>query len=290
MKPVITVEKITPAIASKWLTKMVSNRKLSEAKVIEYAISMDRDDWTLNGETIKFMADESLFDGQHRLQACILSGKSFTSVVVRGVTDEKSFATVDAGKIRTIGDVFAISGEKAPNEFAAAAGIIYMYKKNMLTLSGPKEKRITFTDAKGVKKTSRLGRVASDKQMMLEFSTPIAERINDSIKFARRVNGHSSLKKIVSASIIAGCHFLFAEKDSNSAAKFFEDLAEGAGLEKNDPVHALRAKLIANSMSVSKLTRYAIIYLLFKTWNKRRRGEVISVLKIMENEEFPRLV
>jgi hypothetical protein len=48
MKPTLTTEKITPEIAKRMLAKMVNNRTLSENKVIDYAVAMDKDDWSLN--------------------------------------------------------------------------------------------------------------------------------------------------------------------------------------------------------------------------------------------------
>lgn len=109
-KPEVVLETITPAQAAKWLQTMVNNRTLSQAKAIEYAIAMDDARWVINGETIKFDAEGRLFDGQHRLQGCVLADKAFKSYVAYGITDQDAFSTVDVGKNRSHGDVFSIAG------------------------------------------------------------------------------------------------------------------------------------------------------------------------------------
>src|SRR4051812_39659069 len=91
---------IAPKLASEWLRTMVANRPLSQIKAVEYGLAMERGDWVLNGETIKFNDKGNLIDGQHRLQACVLAGKPFQTYVVRGIADDRAFATIDTGKLR----------------------------------------------------------------------------------------------------------------------------------------------------------------------------------------------
>src|SRR6266850_4515569 len=122
------LETITPVMAKKWLEMIATNRPLSDSKCLEYAIEMEEGKWIINGETIKFNGDGTLFDGQHRLQACILSEKPFKSFVIRGIEDKMAFATVDVGKIRSGGDIFFIAGYKDQNSAAACAMWIYLYK------------------------------------------------------------------------------------------------------------------------------------------------------------------
>ena len=63
------------------------NRKVSSVKVAEYEDAMSVDEWPLTGATIVFGKSGRLLDGQHRLRACVRSGKPFRSYVVFGIDD-----------------------------------------------------------------------------------------------------------------------------------------------------------------------------------------------------------
>src|SRR3990167_203746 len=127
------LETITPALAQTYLENMAGNRPLSEGKTVEYGIIMERGQWRLNGETIKFDDHGRLFDGQHRLQACILAGKQFQTYIISGIKDPNAFVTVDVGKTRSHGDIFGIAGYPSVNNIAAATMIVYEYKNKLLT-------------------------------------------------------------------------------------------------------------------------------------------------------------
>jgi len=98
---------IHPNSAKVWLERKGTNRKLSDRIVAKYAQDMTNGCWEINGESIKFSGDvgDGLVDGQHRLAACVLSGKPFTSLVVWGITD---FKEIDIGKSRSIADAIQI--------------------------------------------------------------------------------------------------------------------------------------------------------------------------------------
>ena len=109
IKPV----RIDPEFARVLLEMNTNNRPKSIKLIREYAEDMVAGKWKLNGETIKITADGSkILDGQHRLEACILSGTPFDTYFVE-VEDASSFDTIDIGRKRTGSDVFAIRGEKA---------------------------------------------------------------------------------------------------------------------------------------------------------------------------------
>ena len=132
----IKVETITPVMAKKWLGTMISNRPISDSKCLEYAIEMEQGKWILNGETIKFNGNGALFDGQHRLQGCVLAEKAFKSYVIRGIEDKMAFATVDVGKLRSGGDIFGLGGYKDQNNAAAVAMWLYQYRHGLITRGG----------------------------------------------------------------------------------------------------------------------------------------------------------
>lgn len=283
----VVLETITPEQAEKWLQRMVSNRTLSQSKEIEYAIVIDEGKWVVNGETIKFNAKGELIDGQHRLRGCVLAGKPFRSWVAYDIDDDRAFATIDVGKTRTHGDVFSIAGYPNSNLSSGAALLVYQYKNNLLNPGGSENRRYTKGSKALLQKIGKLpvkgGSVTKDE--LLLFAEPFKDRLIAAIRFAENVK----VRKILSTGMVAGCYFLFCEKSQTDAERFFTDLCEGVGLSGSDPVYWLRERLMTNMAAPHKLTRGAILTLVFKAWNKRRTGEKTKTLKLIEGEAFPKI-
>lgn len=107
-KPTSTIELITPSKAEEYLAANKTNRPLNKKRVEYYAAQMENGEWKFNGQSISFLADGTLGDGQHRLAAIIKSGKEQLMNVVRGI-DAKAFATYDVGATRSASDVFSVA-------------------------------------------------------------------------------------------------------------------------------------------------------------------------------------
>lgn len=281
------IENITPEQAERYLKAAERNRPLSSTSVVDLAIQMESNNWVLNGETIKFDDEGRLIDGQHRLEACILSGKPFRTYVIRGIHDRRAFSTIDVGRARTPGDIFALSGFVEQNTASAAASILYYFQRGMLSIKGPRGR-----DSSRYRKMVRGTRFTNmgapnriPKEELLEFAAPIKDRIIDSVKMVRGTR----VAKLLQMSVAVAAHVLFADKNRYEADKFFADLGEGAGLATHDPVYHLRERLIANKGSAMRLTKWAVLLLVLKTWNKRRAGEKTYRLQLSDNEEFPKV-
>ena len=100
---------ITPEMAKELLEQNTNNRGISPANVQKIASDMLSDGFKLNGETIKIYDDGSLADGQHRLMACVLSGKPFQTYVIRGIKKDV-LHTIDAGKTRNTVEALNMTG------------------------------------------------------------------------------------------------------------------------------------------------------------------------------------
>ncbi len=285
------METITPEHAASYLKKMIVNRPLSESKSLEYAVAMDEGKWCLNGETIKFNDGGMLFDGQHRLQACVLAGKPFKTYVIRGIEDKMAFATVDVGRTRTHGDIFGIAGIPNSNQVSGAAMLIYLIKNNMVSALGVKNRRYsanTKSELLQRLKTKQVRATTVTKEDLLKFVEPFRNRLINAVRFGKTMEGRG--KRMLTGGQIGGLFFLFSEKSEPDAVRFFTDLAEGVGLSSTDPVYRLRERLISNSMSPNKINRFAVVFLVCKAWSKRRGGEKVTNLKIVEGENFPKIV
>lgn len=286
MQAKVTIENITPAVAEEWLGSMVANRKVSDALMLDYAIAIEQENWALNGETIKFDARGRLFDGQHRLRGCILAGKPFKSYVVRGVADERAFSTVDAGKQRTIGDIFGMDGWTGALTASAAATLLFLYRENRIGWNGPIFDRLKKKSQVAAGMTQHIRpRHAVQKEDALRFARDNHEALQAAVKFAI---SHRS-KQHFFGSVLAACYFLFAEKARMQAEQFFTDLAEGTGLEARDPVWVLRERLASLARKKSRTHRWVSMGLTIKAWNKRRSGERVQTLYAHDAEEFPKV-
>lgn len=123
------VEKITPAKAKEYLKKNVNNPRgknsLNRRIVKTYADDMANGLWELNGEAIVFDEDGFLKDGQHRLAAIILSGKTIETCAIRGVGRDVDI--FDVGWKRTVTQMVnaASEGEIDCNaSISSSAGIV----------------------------------------------------------------------------------------------------------------------------------------------------------------------
>tara|TARA_R110002020_G_scaffold18695_2_gene64978 strand:- start:18935 stop:19858 length:924 start_codon:yes stop_codon:yes gene_type:complete len=122
----LTVEEITPALATQYLDENISNnRNVSDRHVAALARDMTHNRWSQNGETIKFSQTGELMDGQHRLWACITADRPFTTAVVRGVT---SLDDVDRARPRSMAHVLEVNGYERPTKVSVALNTVWRWE------------------------------------------------------------------------------------------------------------------------------------------------------------------
>jgi hypothetical protein len=101
---------MTPEVAAKILEHCnVGNRRIRERHLRILASEMAGGRWMLTGSPIIFSGDGRLLDGQHRLQACVKSGKGFITDLRIGI-DHDTFPVIDRGKNRDATDVLGMAG------------------------------------------------------------------------------------------------------------------------------------------------------------------------------------
>ena len=253
----VTKEVITPEVAQYYLKGNVKNRRLSAKRVANLADEIKSGRWQLNGESIKFNG-EKLLDGQHRLNAVVVSELPIETLVMRGVSED-AFETIDTGKKRTGADVLGISGEKNAAVLAASLGIVHRHEN---------------------------GRIKDHQSISHGELRETLERhpgLRHSVKVYAKRNG------LVQPSIAAALHYLFSKKDARIADEFFQKLLTGCDLAPGDPVLALREKLMKHALSkATKLSPKAVMALVVKAWNATRRNLRLTRLYYTEGKErFP---
>ena len=126
----IRVETITPQLAEIYLGKNTHNRNLNKRVVDKYANDIKMGYWHFDGAPIRFAADGTLLDGQHRLHAIIQSNTALDMLVVRGLNNETQ-ATMDIGSVRQASNFFQMNGVKNATIVASMARGYISMKNNI---------------------------------------------------------------------------------------------------------------------------------------------------------------
>lgn len=260
----VTKETITPKKAMEWLKRNVNNRPLSQRWVDDLARAITDKAWRLNGDCIRFNGNGDLIDGQHRLNACVQSGKPFESYVVRGL-DHDAFDTIDQGKRRSIADVFARQGYKHYTTLASAVRWLWLYESNSLP-------------------SARKESLRPDEANELLEKHPA---IHHAVEVARSL---ITTTKLINPGLLSFLLYITTEKHGDVAEKFWSSVVSAEGLKKQSPAYQLHSRLVNNLGSVAKLHNDTIAALAVKAWNAFKAGKPVGALRWAENEDFPTIL
>jgi hypothetical protein len=105
---------VSPELAQLWMGNNFVNRKMVDDVVHTYAREMSTANWIPTHQGVAFNDKDELIDGQHRLQAIILSGVTVLMMVTFGLPSNilgKEMTTMDAvdrGRTRSVADQLTI--------------------------------------------------------------------------------------------------------------------------------------------------------------------------------------
>lgn len=261
----VQLERITPARAEELLRANTANRNIVSSVVDKYARDMMQGYWAINGQTIKLSRTGRLLDGQHRCLAAVRSKQSFMSIIVRGLPDDV-FDTLDAGPVRSFGEVLARRGEKNATTLAAALQKIWLYRQRTPQI-----------------RTVRASH--SELLRVLEEEPEIRDCVNHSIS---RVRGILPGAIGTATHYLGACHF-----DRELADEFVERVLYGAELKRHDPVLLLRDKMMRDRMDQKeKLSETEKWALSLKAMNAFFQGAEMKLLvwRQKAGEAFPRVI
>ena len=263
-KPSVEILDVSPGLAEEWLSKNPNNRNLRRPVVDSYARDMEAGHWLLNGETVKFSADGSLFDGQHRLHAIVQSGQTVPLVVIRGLSPDV-MPTVDAGAKRTYSDALKLMGEDNTSTLAAVCRRAVMWERGQKTNTG------------------------AIKPTPLEMNDFLERHpeIRASAELAARLASRESLP----ASVYGLCHYLFAQTDAEAATWFLMRVSDGDGIASSDPIAQLRSRITRLRVRGGRINETVGLALTIRAWNAHRSGQARAKLQLpaggLTNENFP---
>jgi len=237
--------------AEAWLTKNLAaamdgelrNRALRVNVVDKYYDEMLRGKWNeQNGETIKFDADGNLIDGQHRLRAQVKAGLTLWWFVAYNCRRD-AFKTLDTGTNRRPPDMLSIHGDENCNTLAAALTLVSKYKDGTMM---------------------RGGKSAPSNQDILDMIEN-EKGIVDSVELALKNRGP---KGFLANSIVAFVHYMASMNGNDEKANMFIDgLCNQAHHDNDQPISALRKKLVENLVASKKASRVVVVAWCVKAWN-----------------------
>lgn len=130
-----TVKTVTPEQAAKWLDPAVNktNRDVRHSHVSFLADEIRSGRWKVTHQGIAFSVTGRLLDGQHRLAAIVMSGKSVQMFVATGL-EEEAFRAIDCGMKRANYDRIHLVNNQTQNKLLCQSIRIFLYET-----SGSKE-------------------------------------------------------------------------------------------------------------------------------------------------------
>lgn len=253
------VVRVSPTVAERWLGKNSQNRHVRQAWVLDLARMIRDDEWLLNGESIKFSADGTLLDGQHRLHAVVAAGKTVPMLVVRGLPNAAQ-DTMDTGRARTAANMLQIKGYPNASNLAATARLVLIYQE------GVRE------SINSCKVSNRRIEEFANGNVALAFAASRAAQISRSFR--------------IRPAIIGAALYLLLAVDADAAQVFFDRCADGVGLPAGSPILALRARVAANREDRVNNPAEGDFSLIFRTWNSWREKRKTTQIRVYANGEL----
>ena len=263
------VVNVTPEMAEAWLETMGPNRRLNEGNVARLETDMGKGNWFDNGDPIRFDRKGRLRDGQHRLQALVRSGRSYSFHVIRNL-DEKALQIVDTGKQRSFGDILAMrEGAQAVSpmlarKIAATAKMIWHYEHGSILSSGQAVSH-------------------PELELVLRKHRDLASAVE--AVAAGAVQPHA---------LLAFVYALAADIAPRKARQWLTQVQEGENLRKGMPAYELRALLIGQRGTGARqqLRGPYLAAQIVQSFNAFNRGDRSTVLawrrtKRTADEPFP---
>lgn len=123
----ISLERVSPDRAEKYLSTNVGNRSISKTNIARYATDIANGEWDPRTfEGVKFDTEGNLIDGQNRLQAIIEADTPQEIIVFRGLPRDTRLK-LDQGKSRSTSNYMQIEGiENASTKAAITRAIIHV--------------------------------------------------------------------------------------------------------------------------------------------------------------------
>lgn len=251
----MTMTKVTPELAEKWLAQNPKNRTIKKAIVERYARDMTDGNWLYTGEAIKFSADGKLLDGQHRLTAILESTETIEMEVITDIPVEAQ-DFMDVGLKRTAADMLTINGYSYAVMTAAAA-------------------RIALGVEEGLVEPGNYKATHGEIKTWVELNPTITDSAEMAKNYHRRLD--------VSPALVCYTHYMMSKIDRDAADAFWAQAASKIGLTEGEPILAMINKFADIRRQSQRIRAGVYISMIYRTWNAKRAGRTMSQMKIHSN-------
>lgn len=228
-----------------------------------YAADMSSRRWVFNGDAVIFSETGILLDGLKRLQAAVMSGVSFRTLVVTDVSDDAS-ATVGTHRRRTMADTLKILGAQ---DLSAALAKTVVFG-------------LTLAQGEWQRPRKPFGRT-------LVIAT--LERHPELMSCVEQALVHAP-SRLVTPAVYATALFMLGRVDAEAASTFVAlALRDDLPRPEKGLISGLRKRLEGDKAAKRALVPYEIFGIVVKTWNSWRDNTSLTVPKMDKNEAFPRI-
>jgi len=223
---------ITPAMAVEILKFNNDNRNIRKTRVLGITEQLNRKQWQVTGEAIKFAVDGSLLDGQHRLTGCVESGKTMKQqLIVTGLAKE-AFTVLDSGLKRNIGDALNKIGYASSGHIAPVARLVQVLEAGLNPFNSAEMTELV------------------TKQDIVNYAKKYAEELDWAIRIIRPIYDGQKLGNRTAWTALV-LMALGAGHNKELIETFVTKMATGEGMNADSPILALRNFLIRRTPSVA---------------------------------------
>jgi hypothetical protein len=266
---------LTPAAAELLLKNHnFKNRGIKRHQKAFLQRQIDSGKFVYNGETIIVGDNMQILNGQHRLTACVSSGKSIEVLIVFGVP-AKAFTTYDQGARRSGSDLLTIEGHKSCTILAGCLRQIDNYYKG------------------AIGRAHANGPLGYEGRGDNSFTLELLSRYPDAERSVSKMKGIH----LTPPSVACALHYLFSKVDENQAEEFCDVVLQGFELGRGyhpigQSAGLLREWLVrAATGSKSKRTvPWVIANVWIKAWNAGRSGHLPKILHWKDGLEEPLII
>lgn len=241
---------LTPEVAQAWLDRFnTSNRKIQKSHVTEIARDIRGGNWMNNAQPIGFSGnpwtgEARLLNGQHRLEAVVKADAPIEVMIATGLPEE-AFDTFDMHARHSHRKYLAKGDERV---LAAAAKIQWRVDNGM---------------APG----DRSSPSAAEIQETIEAHPSLID--------AFQISRKKEMQEIGSAGILTFFISHIRCQDDQLSELYLQQLMNGEGLQRGNPIIKARAKLIGKR---GGLTRREVLQLLLEAWDEfRAHVDVVGI-------------
>lgn len=266
---------LTPTLAEVFLNRNIARNRprLKRRHVENLANAMVRGEWMDNGDSIKFDSYGRMIDGQNRCAAVMAAGVDIQTTIVLGL-EPRAMDTLDQNMKRSIGHTLAMHGITDANQMSRAGRICMIFAE--VELSKDKTMPHSFRSREAYTNTQILNFVEANPG--LSEWLPFGRRMRESLQTS--IGGATALA------------YLFTSANPDVALPYMDSLETGANLKEDDPVLAVRRRLISTrehklDMAAKSNNEVALIV---KGFNATVMGSSMRLLRIGREEPMPRII